>query len=105
MTTIENKKASFFSNLTFQILIAMIAGALLGIFVHNNYTEEIKVAFLLESPLIDKQSYINISNPEIYNKFDMVLTFDRNLIKINPDKFKYYPFGGYMKKIKIFIIK
>ena len=45
MTTIENKKTSFFSNLTFQILIAMIAGALLGIFVHNNYTEEIAKDF------------------------------------------------------------
>ena len=65
-----------------------------GISSVDNYNEEIKVAFLLESPLIDKKSYINISNPEIYNKFDMVLTFDRNLIKINPDKFKYYPFGG-----------
>ena len=45
MTRIENKKTSFFSNLTFQILIAMIAGALLGIFVHNNYTEEIAKDF------------------------------------------------------------
>jgi Na+/H+-dicarboxylate symporter len=45
MTTIENKKTSFFSNLTFQILIAMIAGALLGIFVHNNYTQEIAKDF------------------------------------------------------------
>ena len=45
MTTIENKKTSSFSNLTFQILIAMIAGALLGIFVHNNYTQEIAKDF------------------------------------------------------------
>lgn len=45
MTTIENNKTSFFSNLTFQILIAMIVGALLGIFVHNNYTEEISKDF------------------------------------------------------------
>ncbi len=38
-STIENKP-SFFSNLTAQILIAMILGAILGIFVHNNYTLE-----------------------------------------------------------------
>ena len=38
-STIETKK-SFFSNLTVQILIAMILGAILGIFIHNNYSEE-----------------------------------------------------------------
>ena len=40
MSTIEIQKKSFFSNLTVQILIAMIAGALLGIFIHNNYSED-----------------------------------------------------------------
>jgi Na+/H+-dicarboxylate symporter len=42
MNTNENhqtKKKSFFSNLTVQILIAMFLGALLGIFIHNNYSE------------------------------------------------------------------
>ena len=34
-----------------------------GIPTVDNYTEEIKVAFLLESPLIDQKSYINISKP------------------------------------------
>ena len=40
MDTIETKKASIFSNLTTQILIAMIFGAVLGIFIHNNLSEE-----------------------------------------------------------------
>jgi Na+/H+-dicarboxylate symporter len=40
MSTIETKKKSIFSNLTFQILIAMVFGALLGIFVHKYYNEE-----------------------------------------------------------------
>ena len=42
MNTNENhqtQKKSLFSNLTAQILIAMLLGALLGIFVHNNYSE------------------------------------------------------------------
>ena len=42
MNTNENhqtQKKSFLSNLTVQILIAMLLGALLGIFVHNNYAE------------------------------------------------------------------
>lgn len=36
----ETKKKSFFSNLTVQILIAMILGGVLGIFIHNNYSAE-----------------------------------------------------------------
>ncbi|HWR93837.1 MAG TPA: cation:dicarboxylase symporter family transporter [Flavobacterium sp.] len=35
--TEEPKKTSLSGNLTFQILIAMIFGAMLGVFIHNNY--------------------------------------------------------------------
>jgi len=37
MTQTETKKTSLIGNLTFQILIAMVLGAVLGIFIHNNY--------------------------------------------------------------------
>ncbi len=40
MNTIETPKKSFLSNLTVQILIAMVIGALIGIYVHNNYSQE-----------------------------------------------------------------
>jgi Na+/H+-dicarboxylate symporter len=40
MNTTEIKKKSFLSNLTVQILIAMIIGAFIGIYVHNNYSVE-----------------------------------------------------------------
>lgn len=36
----QTKKKSIFKNLTVQILIAMILGIIVGIFVHNNYSEE-----------------------------------------------------------------
>lgn len=39
MTTTQIKKPSFFSNLTTQILIAMVFGAALGIIIHNNFSE------------------------------------------------------------------
>jgi Na+/H+-dicarboxylate symporter len=38
MTNTTEIKKSIFKNLTFQILIAMIIGMILGIFVHNNYS-------------------------------------------------------------------
>ncbi len=37
MTTTETTKKSILSNLTFQILIAMLLGAFLGIIIHKNY--------------------------------------------------------------------
>jgi len=40
MTTTSTPKKSLFANLTVQILIAMICGALLGILIHNNYLPE-----------------------------------------------------------------
>ena len=40
MDTIGNTKKSILSNLTFQIIIAMVCGALLGIFVHRYYMQE-----------------------------------------------------------------
>ena len=36
----ETSKQSLFSNLTFQILIAMLLGGILGIIIHNNLTED-----------------------------------------------------------------
>ena len=45
-----------------------------------------------ESPLIKKAIYDYISEPRNYNKFDMILTFSYDLIKLNPDKFKFYAF-------------
>jgi len=39
-TTQTNQKQSFFSNLTTQILIAMILGAVLGVVIHKNATPE-----------------------------------------------------------------
>ncbi|PWA04088.1 dicarboxylate/amino acid:cation symporter [Flavobacterium psychrotolerans] len=45
MTLPENKKQSFFSNLTVQILFAMLLGAALGIFVHKSYDLVIAVGF------------------------------------------------------------
>ncbi|MBL0012486.1 MAG: dicarboxylate/amino acid:cation symporter [Flavobacterium sp.] len=40
MTSTETQKKSILSNLTTQILIAMFVGAILGIIIHNNWTED-----------------------------------------------------------------
>lgn len=48
MNTTENlhePKKSFLSNLTVQIIIAMLLGAILGIYIHNNHTPEFAKEF------------------------------------------------------------
>jgi len=40
MDTSETQKKSFLSNLTVQIIIAMLLGAILGIYIHNNHDAE-----------------------------------------------------------------
>ncbi|WP_290865321.1 cation:dicarboxylase symporter family transporter [Flavobacterium sp.] len=41
----ESKKTSLLGNLTFQIIIAMLLGAILGIIIHNNYDTSITKEF------------------------------------------------------------
>jgi hypothetical protein len=57
--------------------------------VNNNF--RIKIGWLLESPEITKSSYQWIRNN--YEKFDYVLTFDKELLDIS-DKFCFVPIGG-----------
>jgi len=45
MDTVENKKKSFASNLTVQILIAVILGAVLGVFIFKNFDEAFRESF------------------------------------------------------------
>jgi len=66
------------------------------IFTDNNLKSvnlniKTKIAWLLESPVITKSSYEWIANN--YDKFDLILTFDKDLLDLN-DKFKLNPVGG-----------
>lgn len=45
MNTIENKKPSLLGNLTVQIIIAMLLGAVLGIYIHNNFDLDFAKSF------------------------------------------------------------
>ena len=45
MDTTETSKKSLFSNLTFQILIAVVLGAVLGVFVFKNFDETFRESF------------------------------------------------------------
>jgi Na+/H+-dicarboxylate symporter len=45
MSTIKTQNKSFLSNLTVQILIAMLGGAVLGVFVHYNYADDVAKDF------------------------------------------------------------
>lgn len=59
----------------------------------KNVTDKIKykIAWLLESPVVTSTAYDWIINN--YEKFDLILTFDKELLKINK-KFIFNPIGG-----------
>ena len=52
-----------------------------------------KVGLILEPPSISPESYDWIRHPENYQKFQYILTHNKELLLID-DRFKYYPFGG-----------
>lgn len=60
----------------------------------NQSKSKINIGWLLEPVSIIGGIYQQISNPEIYNKYDYIFTHCERLIKTNPNKFKFYPFGG-----------
>lgn len=70
------------------------------IFVDNEWSKvkqtqgRVKIWMLLEPPTIAPQVYQLARNPEIQDLFDYILTFDRGLVKSNPNKFVWYPLGG-----------
>src|SRR5690348_5934620 len=45
MSEDQTKKGSLLGNLTFQIIVAMILGAVLGVYVHNSYSAETATEF------------------------------------------------------------
>lgn len=54
---------------------------------------ELKVAWLIESPEVHRQSYEQIKSPAFYNMFDLVLTFDKRLLNLD-SRFILTPAGG-----------
>lgn len=58
----------------------------------DTYTERVKIAWILEPKSISPWAYSWIM--ENHHKFTYVLTHNEELIKTDPQKFKWYPFGG-----------
>lgn len=56
--------------------------------------EKIKIGLIIEPPQISPTTYSDIRNPQLNSKFDYILTYNRQLIEENPEKFKFYGFGG-----------
>lgn len=57
----------------------------------DSITSKKKYAWLVESPMITPNAYEYIRNN--YNKFDLIFTFDKNLLSLS-DKFILLPIGG-----------
>lgn len=53
----------------------------------------IKIAWLIEPPDYHEAAYQAIAQPELYRRFDLVLTYYEPLLKLDP-RFTFLPFGG-----------
>ncbi|HYE69278.1 MAG TPA: hypothetical protein VEA58_11745 [Anaerovoracaceae bacterium] len=59
----------------------------------DRYTESFKIALLIEPPLINTESYHWIRQECNYKTFNLILTYNKELLSID-SRFKWYPFGG-----------
>jgi len=59
----------------------------------DNYTENIKIAWLIEPVSINPASYAWITRSENYSKFTHIFTYNRKILSCDP-RFRYYHFGG-----------
>ncbi len=65
-----------------------------GYHLVDTFKEPIKILMIIESPLINPDLYKALTFKKNYNKFTYILTFNKDLVKVNPEKFIWYPFGG-----------
>lgn len=54
---------------------------------------KVKVAWLIESPEVHAEAYSKISQPELYKRFDLILTFHEELLGLDK-RFIFTPAGG-----------
>ena len=54
---------------------------------------KVKVAWLIESPEVHAEAYSKITQPELYKRFDLILTFHEGLLALNK-RFTFTPAGG-----------
>lgn len=60
----------------------------------NSITSGKKVAWIIEPPVIKPYPYQWMLNPDIRGLFDLILTYDKNLVDLDPTKIKLLPFGA-----------
>jgi len=58
------------------------------------YPNKIKIGMIIEPRVISPGTYINFKNEKIKKNFDLILTYDDELLKSDPEVFKLYTFGG-----------
>lgn len=73
----------------------------IAVFVDGRYGEvvtskaKVKILMLLEPPSVTPHLYFDVArHQKTWDLYDYILTFDKELVKLNPDKIKWYPLGG-----------
>ena len=63
-----------------------------GMAMVDNFPNKTKIGFILEPRAINSTSYSYVMNKEVHDKFEMILTYDKELLEFDPTVFKFYPF-------------
>ncbi len=64
----------------------------INLFDVDESDSKIKIGWLMEpkQTFLHSYDFIKVN----YNKFDKILTYDKDLLSLNKDKFVFYPYGG-----------
>lgn len=60
----------------------------------DEYPNNTKIGIILEPRITSYGIYPSIFQEEFYKKFNIILTHDKDLLKLDSSIFKFYPFGG-----------
>mgnify|MGYP003120916301 CR=1 FL=1 len=59
----------------------------------DNFNYHYKIGWLIEPRISFPDRYELLSREDVYNKFNMIMTYEKSMLSYS-DKFVYYPYGG-----------
>ena len=89
----ERKPSNFYwTRNEFDTDVCFYTDYVIGQVVNNGYKYKKNIGWLIEPPSVNPNGYNQVVN--LKDKFDLVFTYSQELIKSDPDKFKWYPHSG-----------
>ena len=72
--------------------LAVVSGSCFGLV--DQIVAQKKVGLIIEPPSIDMRPYVMARDPHFRRKFEFIFTYSREMLELDPERFKFYPFMG-----------